>query len=662
MANVEVARSKLSQLVSDVRDGELQIPEFQREFVWNNPNKVALVDSILHNHPIGSLLTLEVDSGNLFFAWSSLHDTTPPEEKLYDSIPLPPGKSAPKYLLLDGQQRMTTLSHLFGGMGSKSWFINTKKIQEQWEKDGMPSRQNDRDEWNEWLEGFDYSEYIRAMKKHEDPPAYFATAHQRLSLELLVDRQKCGDVIQSKIQKLSEQQFNLRHIVSNYASGTYPKPKSDYKKLLDQREKDVQFLSVLKDMITNVFEFYIPHVQVPKEMSVAGVCKIFTTINQTGQKLGAFDLTVASLYPKNVFLKKLFDETMSKHTLSNIIDKSDKTWILQTLALVNGKDPTSSKLPRTIKYEMFADQKFEECSDSFEEILTFLDRALGTSIKNRKASNISFKRILPVFAACQTVHSISSGTPDEKTLKAKKFTTFYMAASISNRYSTSSGTRQLEDVEQLTKWLGSTNFDTDIPVWIESFVPQPYTDLHENARSAAISKMLLGMLDQEDPVDLHNGKSVRFDKKIENSVEIHHIFPKAYLESLLDSSLPKKQKETILKIEKKRDSVINSMLLTNDTNNIVISDSKPSEYLVKLYDSNPKQTIDRRLERSLIDSASVEYLMNDDYEGFVDSRCKYIANRINQLAQVELFSLDLQGIDEDNEEIEEETINSIGIL
>ena len=210
--------------------------------------------------------------------------------------------------------------------------------------------------------------------------------------------------------------------------------------------------------------------------------------------------------------------------------------------------------------------------------------------------------------------------------------------------------------------VGSTNFDSDIPVWIESFVPQPYTDLPENARSAAISKMLLGMLDQEDPVDLHNGKSVRFDKKIENSVEIHHIFPKAYLESLLDSSLSKKQKETILKIENKRDSVINSMLLTNDTNNIVISDSKPSKYLVKLYDSNPKQTIDRRLERSLIDSASLEYLMNDDYGGFVDSRCKYIANRINQLAQVELFSLDLQGINEDNEEIEEETINSIGIL
>jgi len=665
MANVEVARSRLSQLVSDVRNGELQIPEFQRDFVWNNPDKVALVDSILHNHPIGSLLTLEVDPTNLFFAWSSLHDTSPPVDKLYDSIPLPAGKSAPKYLLLDGQQRMTTLSHLFGGMGTKSWFISTKEIQNKWEEDLMPSRQDDKNKWTEWLESFDYSSYIKGLKKHADPPSYFGQKQQRLSLELLVDRQACGDVIQSKTAKLSQLAFNLKHIVDNYSSGSYPKPKSVYALELEQSDKDIKFLSVLSDMITNVFEFYVPQVQVPKEMSVAGVCKIFTTINQTGQKLGAFDLTVASLYPKSVFLKKLFDDAMSKHSLCQIVDKSDKTWILQTLALVNGLDPTSSKLPRTITYQLFNDKRFQLVSEAFEEILKFLDRELGASIKNRKTSNISFKRILPVFSACQFFNSVSSGTPDQKTMKTNKLVTFYLAASISNRYSTSSGTLQLGDVTELRTWLEAADFNTNMPVWLAAFVPQPYTDLHENARTAAISKMLLGLLDHEDPIDIHNAKSVRFEKKDENKVEIHHIFPKAYLESLLDPSLNDKQKENIMKNERKKDSVINSMLLTNDTNNIVISDKPPSEYIQSCYDRDGVQTIDRRLERSLIDEKSVEYLLIDDYDGFIDSRCKYVADRINQMARINLFSLEIISLEDQEEKENEDTDedeDSLGIL
>lgn len=43
-------------LVSDIEQGRIKIPQFQREFVWSKESSAKLIDSILKGYPIGTFI------------------------------------------------------------------------------------------------------------------------------------------------------------------------------------------------------------------------------------------------------------------------------------------------------------------------------------------------------------------------------------------------------------------------------------------------------------------------------------------------------------------------------------------------------------------------------------------------------------------------------
>ena len=87
----------LTQLLESLRAGDLQIPEFQRDFVWDRDNIKELFDSIKRNYPIGSLLL-----------WKPAKELTWPTKDVVGSFYLPKGKPNPVYVL-DGCQRLSSL-------------------------------------------------------------------------------------------------------------------------------------------------------------------------------------------------------------------------------------------------------------------------------------------------------------------------------------------------------------------------------------------------------------------------------------------------------------------------------------------------------------------------------------------------------------------------
>lgn len=97
--NIETQIRSLSKLLDDIRQGYLQIPPFQRDFVWDRGSILDLFDSIKNNYPIGSILVWKPKNE---LPWKSL--------KEIGSYRIQPKDSNRKYLL-DGYQR---LSSLFG--------------------------------------------------------------------------------------------------------------------------------------------------------------------------------------------------------------------------------------------------------------------------------------------------------------------------------------------------------------------------------------------------------------------------------------------------------------------------------------------------------------------------------------------------------------------
>ena len=88
---------KLHAIIANIDQGALALPQFQRGYVWNRAQVRGLMESLYRGHPVGSLLT-----------WLTGTDDA---EYKGDTSPTPGSVQ----LLLDGQQRMTTLYGLIKG-------------------------------------------------------------------------------------------------------------------------------------------------------------------------------------------------------------------------------------------------------------------------------------------------------------------------------------------------------------------------------------------------------------------------------------------------------------------------------------------------------------------------------------------------------------------
>jgi uncharacterized protein with ParB-like and HNH nuclease domain len=45
-----------SSLISDIENGQIKIPQFQREFVWDIQKSANLMDSVIKGYPIGTFI------------------------------------------------------------------------------------------------------------------------------------------------------------------------------------------------------------------------------------------------------------------------------------------------------------------------------------------------------------------------------------------------------------------------------------------------------------------------------------------------------------------------------------------------------------------------------------------------------------------------------
>src|SRR3954451_19702604 len=87
----------LSQILNEARSGKLQLPDFQRGWVWDDNHISSLLASISLSYPIGAVMTLQTGNPDVRFRPRPL-----------EGVELPKPVD-PEFLLLDGQQRATSL-------------------------------------------------------------------------------------------------------------------------------------------------------------------------------------------------------------------------------------------------------------------------------------------------------------------------------------------------------------------------------------------------------------------------------------------------------------------------------------------------------------------------------------------------------------------------
>ena len=99
MSTFDSTKASLNDLLREIKEGKIQLPDFQRGWIWDDDHIHDLLVSIARSFPIGAVMLLE--------AGGEVRFQTRPVEGLEEKIPR---DQVPEKLVLDGQQRLTTLT------------------------------------------------------------------------------------------------------------------------------------------------------------------------------------------------------------------------------------------------------------------------------------------------------------------------------------------------------------------------------------------------------------------------------------------------------------------------------------------------------------------------------------------------------------------------
>lgn len=116
----EPQTSTFSALISDIEKGQIKIPQFQRDFVWEISKSANLMDSIIKGYPIGT-----------FIFWKTKDRLRAVRD--IGKIPLPEPETGDFVnFVLDGQQRLTSLFASLKGLEIQKANGNISNYQEMY--------------------------------------------------------------------------------------------------------------------------------------------------------------------------------------------------------------------------------------------------------------------------------------------------------------------------------------------------------------------------------------------------------------------------------------------------------------------------------------------------------------------------------------------------
>ena len=252
MTTFDSTKASLSELLRDIGEGKIQLPDFQRGWIWDDDHIRDLLVSIARSFPIGAVMLLE--------AGGEVRLETRPVEGLADKVPV--GRR-PEKLILDGQQRLTTLTQaILLDEPVRTRTAKGKKIKRHYY--------------------FDIRKALDAPHALEE--AIVAVDENR---EL---RTNFGRDVELDLTS-TELECRRLHFPCNQIMGS-----DDWEATLHRVAPDLfGIYMTFRSQVLSPFRIYqIPVIQLRKETTKEAVCLVFEKVNTGGVQLTVFDLITAS--------------------------------------------------------------------------------------------------------------------------------------------------------------------------------------------------------------------------------------------------------------------------------------------------------------------------------------------------------------------------------
>lgn len=481
----------LKDLLNEIHLRTTVLPDFQRDFVWDPAETQELIVSIANNYPAGSLLRVR-DKKRVFAA------------REFEGAPKLDGHKH-TFLVLDGQQRLTSLYQAFYGVGEHQYFLKLKGL----------------------LDGGDFDEaifHVRASTKYAKKLVDFDMQARELILPLSVLKGGAGGFLQWLLQV------------------TNPLPAQKRTEMLDS------LTAINERWIKTIDDYHFPVVTLSDTTETDALCTIFETLNRTGVKLSVFELLTAKFWPSNINLRKLWEEAIEKWPI--ISDYAlDPYYFLQAISLAGRKAPSCKRSDVLNLEPKDINEWWSRVVDGFAGGLKILRDDCRVVTPKWLPYQTMVVPLAAVLAKLGTIKSAKAGAHREQLKR------WFWCAVFGQQYESAANSRSAKDVTELIAWFkGGSEPDTITSL---KFDPKALRDVTPRQRAIYRGTICL-VLGAGNSRDFHTQSVITGNLIEQEGIDDHHIFPADYLE--------KKKK---IADAKRRDCVLNRTLIDRTTNQMI---------------------------------------------------------------------------------------------
>ena len=565
------AEPALKDVLDAIAKGEMQLPDFQRGWVWDDDHIRSLIASLSLSYPIGAVMFLEAGG-------------VPFKPRLFEGVGIVPAP-APKTLVLDGQQRLTSM------------FLALRS--------GKPV--NTRTEKGESIQRV----YFLDMAMCLDPAA---------------DREDAIVSVPATLTKTSDfgrkTDLDLSTVELQYAQRMFPlvlmfdaealmKWEMGYVQHYGGNSDAQMFLFKFKNAIWLAFQqFKVPAIEMSVDTPREAVCQVFEKVNQGGVSLTVFELMTATFAADEFLLRD--DWAAREKRLREkrpVLDAVDGTSFLTAVTLLASYerhqankdlhvackrvDVLRLSLASFKKHAPAVETGFRKAAELLAEQKIFDARSLPYATQ-----------LIPMAAICAAL-----GPQMDQHGNKQRLLRWYWCGVFGEMYGSANETRFGLDLPGVAQWIAGG--DEPRTVRDASFAPTRLLSLQ--SRLAAAYKGLAALLMQQGGRDFITGTPIDLHTYFERNIDIHHVFPRKWCE---DAKLPRE----------KWNSVVNKAPLAAETNRSIGGDA-PTIYLKRIETS-------KKVDAAALDGflathcVPIPALRSDNFDAFIQQRARALLELI----------------------------------
>jgi hypothetical protein len=608
MTTFDSTKRSLPELLKDITNGKIQLPDFQRGWVWDDDHVQSLLVSIARSFPVGAVMLMET-GGEVRF------ETRPVEGIDPDSV-----TKNPDQLILDGQQRLTSLTQAVG----LTTPVDTRTAK------GKAIKRHYYFDIRTALEGEDQLEdAIVAVDETRQKRSDFG---RKVDLDLSSRQLECEQLYFPCDKLLSPNDWAsdlFRH--NQEAIGTY----------FEFQEKVLSAFSA----------YQLPVIELKKETSKEAVCLVFEKVNTGGVQLSVFELITASYAAEGYNLRddwfgsdiRKVPSRKSRFEEHELLRDVQSTDLLQAITLLHTRErklddlktgktgkqvrPVSAKRASVLDLPLPAYERWaDEVEKGFVEAARFL---LKECFYSRR--ELPYATQLVPLAAVMTL----LGNRWREPRIHHKLSRWFWSGVLGELYGGAVETRIALDLEELMHWFEG---DAEVPrtVTDASFDPTRLESLR--SRLSAAYKGINVLILREVAEDFFWKGDIQELDNQGVELDIHHIFPRAWCEA---QRIPPRI----------YDAIINKTPISYKANRMIGGDA-PSQYLARLQEHKQVQLSDEAMD-AILEGHRIptDALRADDFEAFYQQRKR----RLLEIIEKAMGKKPLAGSDEGAEKPEDAT-------